>query len=114
MEFELTGVQKIVMRGVVLFLLHQKEIIDKMSTLDIHDKNDFVWLSKVKVLWNDVENGDSGAEGPVVQCGGWQQELGREYLGSQPRLPLSPLTDRYYVFISSALREKSGVLFKCN
>jgi len=40
--------------------------------------------------------------------------LGTEYLGSQQRLPLSPLTDRYYVFISSALREKSGVLFRCN
>ena len=29
-------------------------------------------------------------------------------------MPLSPLTDRYYVFISSALREKSGVLYRCN
>lgn len=87
-----------------------------MITLDIHDKNDFEWLSKVKVLWNESPDGAGpmSQEGPVVQCGGWQQQLGTEYLGSQQRIPLSPLTDRYYVFISSALREKSGVLFRCN
>jgi len=105
-----------VMRNVILFLLHQRDSIDKMMTLDIHDKNDFEWLSKVRVLWNEVEEGAgaAGTDGPVVQCGGWQQQLGTEYLGSQQRIPLSPLTDRYYVFISSALREKSGVLFRCN
>jgi len=43
-----------------------------MITLDIHDKNDFEWLSKVKVLWNEIEEGSAeGSDGPVVQCGGW-------------------------------------------
>ena len=104
-----------VMRNVVLYLIHQRDSIDKMITLDIHDKNDFEWLSKVKVHWTQSASpGQPATEGPIVQCGGWQQQLGTEYLGSQQRLPLSPLTDRYYVFISSALREKSGVLFRCN
>jgi hypothetical protein len=64
-----------VMRNVILFLIHQRDSIDKMITLDIHDKNDFEWLSKVKVSWN--EPGDAAAaassQGPLVQCGGWQQ-----------------------------------------
>ena len=115
-DFSLTGVQKMVMRNVILYLIHQRDSIDKMITLDIHDKNDFEWLSKVKVLWAESDDGAglTSQDGPVVQCGGWQQQLGTEYLGSQQRIPLSPLTDRYYVFISSALREKSGVLFRCN
>ena len=100
-----------VMRNVILYLIHQRDSIDKMITLDIHDKNDFEWLSKVKVMWNED---DTDLSGPVIQCGGWQQQMGTEYLGSTQRLPLSPLTDRYYVFLSSALREKSGVLFRCN
>ena len=29
------------------------------------------------------------------------------------RLPLTPLTNRYFVFASAALREKSAVMFKC-
>ena len=82
-DFSLTGVQKMVMRNVILFLIHQRDSIDKMITLDIHDKNDFEWLSKVKVLWNESEEaGLMIQEGPVVQCGGWQQQLGTEYLGS--------------------------------
>jgi hypothetical protein len=40
--------------------------------------------------------------------------LGTEYLGSHKRMPLSPSTDRYLVFMSSALREKSGTILKCN
>lgn len=72
-DFSLTGVQKMVMRNVILFLIHQRDSIDKMITLDIHDKNDFEWLSKVKVLWNESEDGTglTSQEGPVVQCGGW-------------------------------------------
>ena len=30
------------------------------------------------------------------------------------RLTLTPITNRYFVFIASALREKSSVLLKCN
>jgi hypothetical protein len=52
-----------VMRNVILFLIHQRDSIDKMITLDIHDKNDFEWLSKVKVMWNDD---DTDLSGPVL------------------------------------------------
>mmetsp|Transcript_29870 Transcript_29870/g.45652 ORF Transcript_29870/g.45652 Transcript_29870/m.45652 type:complete len:131 (+) Transcript_29870:5478-5870(+) len=105
-----------VMKNVVLFLVHQRDSVDKMITLDIHDRNDFEWLSKLKVFWNEPSDPQSvmSEEGIVVQCGGWNQQLGTEYLGSHQRIPLSPLTDRYFVFVSSALREKSGVLFRCN
>ena len=72
-DFALTGVQKMVMRNVILYLIHQRDSIEKMITLDIHDKNDFEWLSKVKVLWNESEDGAglTSQDGPVVQCGGW-------------------------------------------
>jgi len=71
-DFSLTGVQRMVMGNVILFLMHQRDCIDKMITLDIHDKNDFEWLSKVKVLWNEADDAALNVEGPVVQCGGWQ------------------------------------------
>ena len=70
-DFALTGVQQMVMRNVILFLMHQRDSIEKMITLDIHDKNDFEWLSKVKILWNEAGDAAINAEGPVVQCGGW-------------------------------------------
>lgn len=55
------------MRSVVLFLLHQRDTIDKMMTLDIYDKHDFEWLSKVKVSWHEAEAGtETPVDGPVV------------------------------------------------
>jgi hypothetical protein len=61
-----------IMKNVVLYLIHQRDIIDKMITLNIRDKNDFEWLSKVKIVWNQpTDLNDTTPEGPLVQCGGW-------------------------------------------
>ena len=63
-----------VMRNLILYLLHQRDSINKMITFDIHDKNDFELLSKVKVICNNPEGGEEASQlldGPVVQCGGW-------------------------------------------
>jgi hypothetical protein len=64
------------MRNVILFLIHQRDSIDKMINLDINDKNDFEWLSKVRVSWNEVPTEEikntRNHSGPIVQCGGWQ------------------------------------------
>ena len=46
-----------------------------------------------------------------VLCGGWSVCQQNEYLGTGPRLTLTPLTNRYFVFMSSTLREQSAVLF---
>jgi gluconate kinase len=55
------------MRGVIVYLIHHRDNIDKMITLDINDKNDFEWLSKVKIVWNEPDSGDlMRPDGPVV------------------------------------------------
>lgn len=115
-DFLLTGVQRVIMKNAILYLLHQRDSVDRLNTLDIYNKNDFEWQCKLRVTWTDKdpENPLLTTEGPVVSCGGWSQQLGTEYLGSDKRMPLTPQSDRYVVFMSSALREKSGVLFKTN
>lgn len=39
--------------------------------------------------------------------------MGYEYLGTYNRMMIVPITERYFVFMSSSLREKSSVMFQC-
>ena len=40
-------------------------------------------------------------------------QMGYEYLSNSQRLMLMPVTERYFVFIASSLREKSSIMFQC-
>ena len=56
-DFNVTGVQKMIMKNVIIYLLHQRDSIDKLVTLEISDRNDFQWLSRIKVFWNQNDFG---------------------------------------------------------
>lgn len=62
----------------------------------------------MRLLWTGVEPGCR------VDCGGWSTYQQNEYLGTRSRLLLTPVTNRYFVFIAAALREKSAVMLKCS
>ena len=96
-----------VMKSIISFLLYQRDVVDNLVKKNVKDLNDFEWQSQIRLLWSGVDPACR------VDCGGWTTYQQNEYLGSLPRLTLTPLTHRYFIFISSALREKSAVLFKC-
>lgn len=104
MNFELLGVHKMQIKSVIMFLKYQQELVDRLIKMKVTDGNDFEWQSKIKTNWSLEDEG-------IIQCGGWSMNLGYEYLGTYDRLAISPLTDRYFVFIASSLREKSSVMF---
>ena len=103
----LPGVQRMRIKSLILFLKHQQEQVDTMINLKVMNINDFEWQSKVKITW--TQDGEA-----QVVCGGFNVSMGYEYLGTEPRIMLSPLTSRYFVFMSSALREKQSAILSCS
>ena len=105
-NFELQGVQKIQLKRFILFLKYQQECIDRLIKMNVASDKDFEWVSKFKTKWSLEDEAK-------VECGGWEMDCGYEYLGTQNRLLITPLTERYFIYISSALREKSSVMLQC-
>lgn len=101
------------METIVNFLSYMKDVVLELKTKAIASIDDFEWQKQVRLTWQGLQ-GDDAARGCRVECGAWQTYQANEYLGNfLTRLPLTPLTNKYFVFISAALREKSAVLFRC-
>ena len=104
-EVTLHGIQRLIMKSIATFLIYQRDIVDNLMDKIITEVEDFEWQSQIRLFWTGLEPSCK------VLCGGWSDNQQNEYLGSVPRLILTPLTNRYFVFISSALRDKTAVLF---
>lgn len=83
-----------------------RDVVLDLRLKGVDDFENYEWQKQIRVTWNAAEPACK------VECGGWSSYQGNEYLGSKVRLPLTPQTNRYFVFASAALREKSAVLFK--
>ena len=91
---------------VISFIVYLKDIV-----LDIYENSnvavsEFDWHKHVRLSF------DTEGKGCIVECGGWSGSQGHEYVGSMARHLITPITEKYFVFISGALREKSAIGFK--
>ncbi|CAG9319683.1 unnamed protein product [Blepharisma stoltei] len=105
---KLVPVQIMSLRSLVYFLSYQRDIVGNLIEKKIYSTGDFEWQKLFRVYWKANESISK------IECGGLHMIQGNEYLGTSYRLLCTPITTRYYVFISSVLRETSSVLFKTN
>jgi len=62
------------------------------------DVSDFEWMSQLRFYWNKKTNDDI-----VIKQTNTEQVYGYEYLGNSGRLVITPLTDRCYITLTTAL-----------
>ena len=106
-ELDLPIVHRVVMKTIVWFLNYMRDVVFDLKQKGIDHVDHYEWQKQIRLTWNGRENGCK------VDWGAWTTYQGNEYLGSTNRLALTPLTTKYFVFISSAFREKSAVLLRC-
>ncbi|OON14263.1 ATPase family protein [Opisthorchis viverrini] len=98
----LTKIQRLKINGLVVIEVHQRDIIEKLYKSGCNDINAFDWLSQLRFYW-DKEPDDC-----FVRQTNTSFQYGYEYLGNSGRLVITPLTDRCYITLTTALHLHRG------
>ncbi|KAL7754402.1 hypothetical protein RI367_000383 [Sorochytrium milnesiophthora] len=77
--------------------VHSRDAIDRMMKNECSSVNAFEWLSQLRFYW------DKDVDDCVIRQTNTQFRYGYEYLGNSGRLVITPLTDRCYMTLTTAL-----------
>ncbi|XP_074657783.1 dynein axonemal heavy chain 2-like [Tubulanus polymorphus] len=98
----LSKLQRLKIVAMVTIDVHARDIIEKLIKTGCNDVTAFEWLSQLRMYW-DREMDDA-----VVRQTNTQFQYGYEYLGNSGRLVITPLTDRCYMTLTTALHLHRG------
>ncbi|KAJ3404107.1 Dynein heavy chain 2, axonemal, partial [Chytridiales sp. JEL 0842] len=80
--------------------VHSRDVIEKMYKANCSDSSAFEWLSQLRFYW---EKEAKDEEECFIRQINTQFKYGYEYLGNSGRLVITPLTDRCYMTLTTAL-----------
>ncbi|KAF3697610.1 Dynein heavy chain 2, axonemal Axonemal beta dynein heavy chain 2 Ciliary dynein heavy chain 2 [Channa argus] len=82
--------------------VHARDVIDKLARAGCQDDNAFEWLCQLRLYWEkDVDD-------CIIRQTNTYFTYGYEYLGNSGRLVITPLTDRCYMTLTTALHLHRG------
>eukprot|EP00798_Chlamydomonas_sp_ICE-L_P022533 gene22533-29660_t len=79
--------------------VHSRDTVQELVDCKIERPSDFEWVSRLRYYWRDDVYVD------MVQA---SINYGYEYIGNTPRLVITPLTDRCYMTLMSAMHLNLG------
>ncbi|KAK4469213.1 hypothetical protein MN116_006788 [Schistosoma mekongi] len=98
----LTKIQRLKINALAVIEVHQRDIIEKLYKTGCNDVNAFDWLSQLRFYW------EKEADDCFVRQTNTSFRYGYEYLGNSGRLVITPLTDRCYITLTTALHLHRG------
>eukprot|EP00762_Andalucia_godoyi_P000666 ANDGO_05308.mRNA.1 Dynein-1-beta heavy chain len=94
---KLTKLERAAMGALIVLDVHCRDVVDRMVKKMCSSVNDFEWAMQLRYYWDPTK------DTCVVRQTNASFEYGWEYLGNQPRLVITPLTDRCYLTCTGAL-----------
>lgn len=85
--------------------VHSRDVIDRMAKSNCSSVNAFEWLSQLRFYW---EKEGREEEDCFIRQINTNFRFGHEYLGNSGRLVITPLTDRCYMTLTTALHLHRG------
>ncbi|XP_046433182.1 dynein axonemal heavy chain 2 [Neodiprion fabricii] len=98
----LNKLQRLKLKALVVIEIHARDVIEKMYKMNCMDVSAFEWLSQLRFYW------DRDIDDCIVRQTNTFFVYGYEYLGNSERLVITPLTDRCYITLTTALHLHRG------
>lgn len=96
---DLSSLQRATLSAVLVVDIYLREVLENLVAMEIQSVNDFQWTKQLRYYWE---------ESVVVRQTNTTFDYGYEYLGNTPRLVITPLTERCYLTLTSALNLNMG------
>ncbi|GFR44385.1 hypothetical protein Agub_g5605 [Astrephomene gubernaculifera] len=97
---ELSSLHRRIIAALITIDVHARDIVDSLHAGGVTDINSFQWQMQLRYYF---ENEDI-----IVRQVNARFVYAYEYLGAQPRLVVTPMTDRCYLTLTGALHLKLG------
>ncbi|KAJ1562004.1 Dynein heavy chain 2, axonemal, partial [Cladochytrium tenue] len=101
----LTKVDRKKLIALVTVEVHSRDVIERMAKVNCESANAFEWLSQLRFYWEKESRDD---EDCAIRQINTYFKYGYEYLGNSGRLVITPLTDRCYMTLTTALHLQRG------
>ncbi|XP_030042289.1 dynein axonemal heavy chain 2 [Microcaecilia unicolor] len=98
----LTKILRLKIVALVTVEVHARDVLDRMLKVNCMDVSAFEWLSQLRLYW------DKDIDDCIIRQTNTQFQYGYEYLGNSGRLVITPLTDRCYMTLTTALHLHRG------
>uniref|UniRef100_A0A667XC84 Dynein axonemal heavy chain 2 n=1 Tax=Myripristis murdjan TaxID=586833 RepID=A0A667XC84_9TELE len=94
---KLSKILRLKIVALVTVEVHARDVIDKLAKAGCNDVNAFDWLCQLRLYW------EKEVEDCIIRQTNTHFKYGYEYLGNSGRLVITPLTDRCYMTLTTAL-----------
>ncbi|KAJ8964945.1 hypothetical protein NQ314_004500 [Rhamnusium bicolor] len=94
---DLTKLQRLKANALITIEIHSRDVIDRLYKANCRDINAFEWFSQLRFYW------DRDLDECVIKQTNTSFNYGYEYNGNSGRLVITPLTDRCYITLTTAL-----------
>jgi dynein heavy chain, axonemal len=103
---ELTRLQRTLVCTLIVVDVHNRDVVHNLVANNVKQVTDFEWVQQLKYYWEHDSSSNSLNVG--IHHSSANLWYGYEYLGNQPRLVITPLTDRAFLTCTSALAMNLG------
>ena len=102
----LTKLQRTLVCTLIVVDVHNRDVAQRLVDAGVKQITDFDWVMQLRYYW-EHDNSINSLNVGIHHCAAnlW---YGYEYLGNQPRLVITPLTDRAFLTCTSALAMNLG------